>query len=197
MKLYNNQKNSYEELLTYYPAFYREVYEMTEILKAQGRLADNIQNSIEQIFADQFIDSADEGVISSYEKMSGIVPDFSKAIEERRKAVKAHLIGSGKMSKSVIADMIRVYTDGDTVCHLELFDKSGNNRLYIVADRGNSPNIDFSQINLLLSEKLPAHLEYELSFQYQPSLLLSFEREVYTTEIPVCGQYFCGEEVLF
>lgn len=196
MKLYNNQKSSYEELLTYYPEFYREVYEMVEILKAQGKLVDNLQNGIEQVFSNQFIDSADEEVISSYEKISGIVPDRYKTIEERRKAVKAHLIGSGKMSASMIADMVRVYTNSDTKCSLEPFDKSGNNKLYITADRGDSPNIDFDGINTLLSEKLPAHIEFELSLQFRPSLLLCFEREIYSTELPLCGQYFCGEEVL-
>lgn len=61
MKLFESYyKNNYEELITYYPVFYREVYEMVEILKAQGRLADNLQNSIEQVFSNQFIDSADE-----------------------------------------------------------------------------------------------------------------------------------------
>lgn len=43
MKLFESHyKNNYEELITYYPVFYREVYEMVEILKAQGRLADNL-----------------------------------------------------------------------------------------------------------------------------------------------------------
>lgn len=195
MKLYNTQGNNYEELLTYYPTFYHKVYEMLEILKAQGKLADNVQNGIEQVFSNQFIDSADQAVISSYEKMAGIIPENSKTIEERRKAVKAHLIGSGKISSSVIADMIRVYTGSDTVCSFEPFDKLGNNKLYITADRGGSPNIDYNQVNRLLSEKLPAHIEFELSFQFQPSLLLSFEREIYMTELPLCGQYFCGEEV--
>ena len=37
MKLFESYyKNNYEELITYYPVFYREVYEMVEILKAQG-----------------------------------------------------------------------------------------------------------------------------------------------------------------
>ena len=83
MKLFESHyKNNYEELITYYPVFYREVYEMTEILKAQGRLADNLQNSIEQVFSNQFIDSADESVISSYEKIMGIIPDSSIGFKE-------------------------------------------------------------------------------------------------------------------
>ena len=40
--------NNYEELITYYPAFYQQVYEMQEILKAQGKLADGVEAGIER-----------------------------------------------------------------------------------------------------------------------------------------------------
>lgn len=193
MKLYSSHNQNFEELISYYPVFYREVYEMVEILKAQGRLTDNLQNSIEQVFSNQFIDSADEGVISSYEKIMGITSETSKTIEERRRLVKARLIGSGKISASLISDMIKVYTGGDVNCSLEPCDSEGSNCLYINAERGNSPQLDVNSIELLLSEKLPAHLEYELSLGFSQPLMLSFEREIYTTDLPLCGQYLCGQ----
>lgn len=194
MKLFENHyQNNYEELITYYPVFYREVYEMVEILKAQGRLADNLQNSIEQVFSNQFIDSADESVISSYEKIMGIISDSLKSIEERRRLVKARLIGSGKISASVISDMIKAYTGGAVKCSLEPFDSEGNNKLYINAERGNNPQIYLQEVENLLSEKIPAHIEYELSLDIDLSVYLSFEREIYGADLPLCGQYLCGQ----
>lgn len=193
MKLYNDHRSSYEELLTYYPEFYREVYEMVEILKAQGKLVDNVQNGIEQVFSNQFIDSADEEVISLYEKISGIVPDRFKTIEERRKTVKSHLIGSGKISASVIADMIRIYTDSDTVCSLELFDKAGNQQLYINADIGNASSLDVSVIEDFLSLRLPAHLNHELSLCSDLSPEIDFDMEIYESKLPECGRFLCGQ----
>lgn len=194
MKLFESHyKNNYEELITYYPVFYREVYEMVEILKAQGRLADNLQNSIEQVFSNQFIDSADESVISSYEKIMGIIPDSLKPIEERRRLVKARLIGSGKISASVISDMIKAYTGGEAKCSLEPFDSEGNNKLYINAERGNSPQIYLQEVENLLSEKIPAHIEYELSFGINAPIYLSCEVELYNTDLPLCGLYSCGQ----
>ena len=57
MKFYEKYyASNYEELITYYPRFYRDVFEMVEILKAYGRIADNLENNIEQIFFNSFID---------------------------------------------------------------------------------------------------------------------------------------------
>ena len=89
--------------------------------------------------------------------------------------------------------MIKAYTEGDVNCRLEPCDSEGNNCLYINAERGNSPQLDVNSIELLLSEKLPAHIEYELSLGFSQPLMLSFEREIYTTDLPLCGQYLCGQ----
>ena len=68
LKFYNRYyQNSYEELITYYPRFYRNVFEMVEILKAYGRIADDLENNIEQIFFNSFIDYADERIIEKFE----------------------------------------------------------------------------------------------------------------------------------
>lgn len=193
MKIYNGLRNNYEELLSYYPVFYREVYEMIEILKVQGRLADDMQSSIEQVFSNQFIDSADSVVISSYEKILGIVPDSTKSIEERRRFVKARLIGSGKISASVITDMIKSYTGGDVKCTLAPCDSKKNNKLYINAERGTGSQIYLQEIETLLDERLPAHIEYELSFGIDVPIYLGCEIKVYNTELPFCGRYLCGQ----
>ena len=43
MKFYEKYyASNYEELITYYPRFYRDVFEMVEILKANGRITAGI-----------------------------------------------------------------------------------------------------------------------------------------------------------
>lgn len=102
MKFYNNDPDgTYEELAGQYPEFYREVYEMQEILKAQGKLADGVVSGIERVFGNQFIDGADSEVTSGFEKLFGI-SSAKDSLEERRAAVKAHMIGTGKISASAI-----------------------------------------------------------------------------------------------
>lgn len=42
MRFYGNQfGSSYEELISYYPRYYRDVLEMVAILNAQGKLLDD------------------------------------------------------------------------------------------------------------------------------------------------------------
>ena len=164
LNLYNRYyQNNYEELITYYPLFYREIYEMKEILKAQGKLADDLEACIERILSDCFIDTADSGVITSYENILGIKSDLGKPLEERRRLVKAYLVGSGKASATSVCEMIKTYTGAEAECSFSPYDEKGNNVLNILAEHGNSQLINIKDINVLLSEKLPAHIQYNLS----------------------------------
>lgn len=69
MKFYQKYfKNNYEELLTYYPRYYREIFEMVEILKAHGKIADALEENIERVFLNNFILTADEKTIQIWEQ---------------------------------------------------------------------------------------------------------------------------------
>lgn len=120
MKLFNKDfKSGYDELIAHYPIYYREVYEMNEILKSYGKLADDLENGIERIFFNCFIDTSDKNVLASYERIIGIVPEDSKSLEERRSLIKSHLAGAGKISASLIKKMIGIYTDAQSECIFE------------------------------------------------------------------------------
>lgn len=194
LNLYNRYyQNNYEELITYYPLFYREIYEMKEILKAQGKLADDLEDCIERILSDCFLDTADSGVITSYENILGIKSDLGKPLEERRRLVKAYLVGSGKASATSVCEMIKTYTGAEAECSFSPYDEKGNSVLNILAEHGNSQLINIKDINVLLSEKLPAHIQYNLSINSVVPIELIFECEYYSSRIPECGRFICGQ----
>ena len=56
------------ELLNYMPDYYDGVYEMEELLKAQGRALDTSDAEQDKILANQFIGQADTDGISIYEQ---------------------------------------------------------------------------------------------------------------------------------
>lgn len=182
-------KCSYDELVTYYPLFYREVREMDELLKAQGRLADDLANSIEQIFSDCFIDTADKTVIAQFEKMIGI-NSSGKSLEERRGLVKSHLVGTGKISASLIKEMIKAYTGAGSECSFK------NSRLSVSIERGIKDTISFESIAGLLSAKLPAHIAFDLSLGCRKEIVLSYSRAVHASDFPACGLHYCGQELM-
>lgn len=69
MKFYDKYfKSNYEELITYYPRYYRDVFEMVEILKAEGRIADELEAHIEQAYLNNFVLTADLETVKIWEK---------------------------------------------------------------------------------------------------------------------------------
>ena len=155
--------NNYEELITYYPRFYRNVFEMVEILKAYGRILDDIERNIEQTYLNGFIDYADEATISKLENFLKIGQNKNRTLENRKRLVKSYFVGSGKISASKIYRMIAVYTDSPVICKLEPFDDEGNNRLYIEIQSNEEETICTRDIFALLSKKIPANLVFCLA----------------------------------
>lgn len=188
MKFYEKYyASNYEELITYYPRFYRDVFEMVEILKAQGRIADGMEGNIEQAFLNGFIDYADEATISKLERFLEIGLNRNRTLEERRRLVKSYFIGFGKISASLICQMIGAYTNAPVSCRFEPFDEEGNNLLYIDFQRSGNETIYMSDILTLLSKKLPAHIAYRPELVYRFPVVIGRKRTYYRYGYDLCG----------
>lgn len=188
MKLYEKYyASNYEELITYYPRFYRDVFEMVEILKAHGRVADGMEGSIEQAYLNGFIDYADEPTIAKLEKFLEIGLNRSRTLEERRRLVKSYFVGFGKISASLICKMIGAYTNAPVTCRFEPFDDEGNNMLYIDFQRSDGETIYMSDILTLLSKKLPAHIAYRPEIVYRFPVVIGRKRTYHRYGYELCG----------
>lgn len=112
MRFYNRYfKSGYEELISYYPRFYRDVAEMVAILKAQGKLADGLEANIEQTYLNNFILYADEQTISAWETMLGIAYTSALTLDQRRRVVIGRISGYGHIGEPEIRALIANYTD--------------------------------------------------------------------------------------
>lgn len=169
MKFYGNQfGSSYEELISYYPRYYRDVSEMVAILNAQGKLMDNAKVQIEQNYLNNFIKYMDEAAITDLENFLQIHNDGTKTLDERKKIIKPYFAGFGRISSSSIKEMISAYTDATVDIRLEPFDEAKNNMLYIDLTCGQSTIVPIKNILDLLSKKIPAHLAFYLYLFYEP-----------------------------
>lgn len=186
--------SSFEELITYYPKFYRDVLEMRAILEAQGRLADGLEDSIEQVFANCFIDTADETTIRKLEEFLHLGLYKERSLEERRRLVKSLFVGSGKTSADMISEMIAAYTGARVTCAFEPFDEAGNNKLYIDFDRGTEKTLYMSDILSLIESRIPAHLAYRIAVCYTASIAINSEIFIGNNYYPLCGTRFAGQE---
>lgn len=159
MKFYNRYyQNNYEELLTYYPRFYRDVYEMVEILKAHGRILDELEGHIEQTFFNCFIRTADAATIKKWENMLGIQYEENLTLDQRRSVVIGRICGYGHIGEPEIREIISNYTENIVLVDFAL------GVIYITIN-----GEIFGESNLLdtLLKRIPAHLALNMYIHTQ------------------------------
>ena len=175
MRFYGNQfGSSYEELISYYPRYYRDVLEMVAILNAQGKLLDDAKAQIEQNYLNNFIEHMDEAAVSDLEEFLEIHNDGTKTLDERKKIIKPYFAGFGRISSTTIKEMIAAYSDATADVRLEPFDEAGNNMLYIDLTCGQGATVLINDVLNMLSKKIPAHIMYRLFLHYTSAATRSY-----------------------
>lgn len=168
MKFYQKYfKNNYEELLTYYPRYYREIFEMVEILKAHGKIADALEENIERVFFNNFILTADETTIQIWEQdILNITYQKKLTLEQRKNVIIALLCGHGHIGEPEIREIIKNYTPNAVAVD---FNKG---RISILID-----GIVFDEINLYhtLLKRIPAHLGLGVSIHIRREFRQEFK----------------------
>ncbi|MCD7810354.1 MAG: YmfQ family protein [Ruminococcus sp.] len=180
-------KCKYDELITFYPRYYRDVFEMDAILRAEGGLADGAADGMNKMLMNNFIDGADEDTIYLFEKFLGLSLMRQRTLEERRRMTKSYFAGQGKVSATRIRELIYTYTGADTTCEFYPFDSEGNNRLDVIFERGSEGAVYISDIYLLLSKMLPAHIEYRAIVAYRYKVVIGKRRTHYKYGYDICG----------
>ena len=74
------------------PDWYNGVYEMEELLKAEGDILDNEDNKYVRVLLNEFVIQADEKGISVFEDQLGIYPAPTDTLEQRRNNVLLHML---------------------------------------------------------------------------------------------------------
>lgn len=194
-QLLNNDLTTYEEIVNCSPGYYTEVTEMQAVYKAEGDALDDVKEGIEKVFDDCFIDTMDEATVTKMEGFLHIHMHGQKTLEERRKLVKSYFVGAGKMSASLLSDIISTYTGASSSCEFKSCDAQGNNKLYIDTERGEETSFYASDIMELVRAKLPAHIAYQFDVVYHNSCVVQNEIIFGYPVIPNCGILNCGQEV--
>lgn len=103
-------ENRFKELCACMPLFYLDVYEMREILKAQGRLGDGIFEATERVINNNFILLADAETVSQWETMLEITRDNSMTLDQRKSVIMGLVCGNGHIGEPEIRAIIAQYT---------------------------------------------------------------------------------------
>ena len=153
----NRFTSVYDELISFYPDYYREIREMQAILRAQGALLDGIVEAIDVIIDNSFVTSATEDMIERLESFLEIVP-YSSDLAERRQNVLSYFIGFGHVSATQIKALIRAFTKEDTSVSFNLKDNNDNYILELHIKKKHGVNPDWDVIYRLLDNRIPAHI---------------------------------------
>ncbi len=165
-------ENSYKELQSWYPVFYLDVREMRAILQAHGSMADDIQAAIEKVVNDFYIDTADEETIGRFEKFLDIIPERGSTLDDRRAYVKSFFMGFGKISETIIKQVIKTIAGLDVSCLFEPFDEDRNNCLYIIFQENDDYRAYMDKIKEFLSRRVPAHIIICFDFKFRNTAYL-------------------------
>lgn len=157
--LFNNeQRSGYEELMSYYPIFYRDVREMDAILHICGHMLDGMASAMEAIVLNRFIDTMDEEATARMEAFLYLTGNRGRPLGERKRLIHALLVGHGKMSASKIKEVVEVFTG--LPAEVDFIKE------YIAIRVPLAGHYQFylADIKSTLGKRMPAHLAFYFSF---------------------------------
>lgn len=154
-------------LLDYMPDYYEGVYEMEEILKAQGRALNANDQQQEDLLMRQFIKTADADGIALFESQLGITPDSDATLEERRQAVLVESAPPQPLTKNYLYSTSSMYG-----MNLD-FAIDPHEHTVKVASTGEISQVQVNNLQNWLNHILPVNMLYniEISFITQNSNL--------------------------
>lgn len=108
----NGFPSAYEELKTFYPVFYRDVFEMDAIWRAAGGGLDEIEDGVDAVVNNNFVSLMDTDALAQMETFLGIPLNQKRTLEARRKLVASYFIGGNHIGAREIKDITRAFTEG-------------------------------------------------------------------------------------
>lgn len=122
-----------------------------------NKLAENFNTTIDQCF----VNTATE-LLSRYEKIYGLEVDVTKNHEFRRERIRGKIRGTGTVTKQMIAQVAKSYSNGE----VEVIEDNENSSFLVkfVGTKGIPANI--ADLRLTIEEIKPAHLRFEFEYTY-------------------------------
>jgi uncharacterized protein YmfQ (DUF2313 family) len=128
----------------------------------------NLADSYNETINECFVNTASK-LLSRYEKIYGIEVDVSKADTFRRERIKAKIRGVGTVTKQMLINTAKSYSNGD----VEVIEEPENNsfRVKFIGSIGIPQNMD--GLTMTIEEIKPAHLSYTFEYVFNRISTLS------------------------
>jgi uncharacterized protein YmfQ (DUF2313 family) len=149
------------DLMELLPSYYSNNTTMKE---AQSILSTNINTlatDVKETIDECFVNTA-SALLSRYETIYGLQVDVSKSDEFRRERIRAKIRGTGTVTKQMIVEAAKSYSNGE----VEVIEDPANYsfKVKFVGTKGIPPNM--ADLTLTIEEIKPAHLAFSFEYTY-------------------------------
>jgi len=150
------------------PPYYLTSYIMRSVWDAQGHEIDRLNDTLDEILEQFFVDTATWG-LELWEQFLGLPIDKTKPEQFRRERIKAKLRGYGTVTKGLIKNVASAFANGE----VEVIEYPSEYKFVVkfVGVKGIPPNM--SDLTKTIEEIKPAHLNYEYQYTYNVWNLLT------------------------
>lgn len=154
--------------MTLLPDYYKGNLTMEELQNILSTDINSLASSLNKTIDQCFVNTA-TALLSRYEKIYGIEVDVSKSDEFRRERIRAKIRGTGTVTKQMIVDVAKSYSNGE----VEVIEDNENYsfRIKFVGTLGVPANM--ADLTLTIEEIKPAHLSFIFEYVYRTHAELS------------------------
>lgn len=155
------------ELVTLLPPYYEGNNSMEELQSILSIDINTLANELNETINQCFINTT-TSLLSRYEKIYGLSVDVSKSNEFRREKIRAKVRGAGTVTKQMIVDVAKSYSNGE----VEVIEDPVNYSFIIkfVGILGMPANM--ADLTLTIEEIKPAHLSFTFEYVYNTHTVL-------------------------
>lgn len=178
------------ELVSYLPPFMQDFKELRSALESENIEFSLVWNAADKALSNEFISTADEYGISRFEKMLGISPLPEDSLENRRRRVQTQWLNNVPCTmKGLIKKLIVLCGDAD----FTITEKFINYLIEIEVKRQGAFFGNPEELDNLMYKMLPCNMLYGFCLSTELPVSINFEADYYSSNIPHCGQFSCGQ----
>lgn len=144
-------------LLEYMPDYYKDVYEMKELLKAQSGVLSEFEDTEIRTLLNEFVMKADETGISIFENQYNIRPEPGESLESRRRNVLLQMLPPQPITLNYLRNLFKLLD-----IPLKLNVAYAERFLILNSNNAKITDKEIRKIQYISNVYLPANMIYEL-----------------------------------
>lgn len=150
------------ELITLLPPIYNDNLTMNELQSILSENINTLAGDVDETIDECFIQTASV-LLSRYEKIYGLSVDVTKSNSFRRERIAAKVRGVGTVTKQLIKDTAKAYSNGE----VEVIEDAANNHFVVRFTGSVGIPANVADLILTIEEIKPTHLSFNFEYTYR------------------------------